>query len=925
LHFLSLNIYSIIAISETWLSELNPDCEFIADLDYSVFRSDRVRCRGGGVAILIKSCINAVVLDECSFCDDFVEGISILISGHDFNFILCCIYRSPSNYVVSDSICELINRLDSFKLPCVLLGDFNFGELNWSLFPNMPDVPNRLTNLVQNCQFSGFIQHVKSPTRNDNILDLVFSNDQSIVSECLVSEPFGDLASFSDHRTVTFNIHTKPNKISSCVVRKDARGKRLNFYKADWEAIMNYFTIIVWPLLFVMCVNVTDFYKIFYEHCMIAIDRYVPLFVRTPRKFIFSKLTNTLFSAYVRLRNRYNNGRKPLSKACMLLAFCSYRNSRRRDINSVEIRRISKSNSKSYWSFIENRLNKRKPIRAVIDKDNITCELPDEKCSAFASFFKSVISGFDRSKPNITSELPFLKSNTKCAVLFTPEMVSNQLRKLKNNCSAGPDKIPNIFLRNLHFILCYPLSTIYNISIGSGQLPDDWLCSRTVPVPKKPRAINVSDFRPISIIPAPVKVMESIIYAKLLTHLLINNFFVKCQFGFLPKKSTEAQLLLCITDWSFLIDAGIAIDLLYFDLKKAFDLVNHEVLLLKLSKLNLSLPLYNWLKAWLSNRRQFVAYDDCNSDYFPADCGVPQGSVLAPLLFLIFINDLPSVIKHCTIKIFADDVKLYLPIKSHSDYVLFNEDIISFFNWCIENRMLVSAHKTELLHLGTNNPNYSYFINGDIINEPEYVRDLGIVITKNLSFKQYIASIVHSATVRCINTRRSFRNNDIKFHLQMYKTFVRPMLEYATCVWSPHIGIEIEDIERVQHLFTKYLPGMMDDSYYVRLRKLGLIPLSDRRLINDLVMMFKIINNLVDLPMIDLGLSFCLTGRGHPYKLNVLGSSANIKRHSFTCRTIFIWNSLSLCTVIAGTVRVFKQRLLLDCNFITQLAESKHA
>lgn len=236
--------------------------------------------------------------------------------------------------------------------------------------------------------------------------------------------------------------------------------------------------------------------------------------------------------------------------------------------------------------------------------------------------------------------------------------------------------------------------------------------------------------------------------------------------------------------------------------------------------------------------------------------------------------------------------------------------------------MKMSVPKLLLLHLGRRNPRFDYFIDGHLITSPDFVRDLGIKIDCNLSFKTHLRDIIGRAVVRASVVRRSFRYSDILFRLQMYKTFVRPMLEYSNCVWSPHFQTDVVAIENVQRKFSKYLPGLFNLSYDERLRQLNLFQLSDRRLISDVVMLFKIIKGLCHLSMSDFNLAFCSYGRGHYLKLNVLGSASDCRRYSFICRTISVWNALHESTINCSTVHCFKCRILQDVSFVNSLSSA---
>jgi len=277
--------------------------------------------------------------------------------------------------------------------------------------------------------------------------------------------------------------------------------------------------------------------------------------------------------------------------------------------------------------------------------------------------------------------------------------------------------------------------------------------------------------------------------------------------------------------------------------------VVHSKLIHKLTTFGIDGKLLAWLQAFLFNRYQCVLLENSCSGWTPVISGVPQGSVLGPILFILFINDISQIASgQIVTKLFADDLKLYISIKNIQDNVCLQNVLAHLSIWCSQWQLTVNLSKSCVIHLHKDNNKHTYFLDGKPVPVVDTICDLGITISSDCSFDQHIGSIIGKAHSRVGLLFRAFVSRDLKFLKLAYTTYVRPILEYATCVWSPYLLKHINAIEKVQCRFTKRIPSLKSMSYSERLAAVGLETFQARRLRFDLVMYFKILNNLTPWP-----------------------------------------------------------------------------
>ena len=444
--------------------------------------------------------------------------------------------------------------------------------------------------------------------------------------------------------------------------------------------------------------------------------------------------------------------------------------------------------------------------------------------------------------------------------------------------------------------------------------PNEWKSANVTPIHKKGDKTDPSNYRPVSLTSQVCKVLESIIVDKVTKHLTDNDLLNDAQHGFRAGRSCLTNLLETLEQWTEIIDEGDAIDVAYLDFRKAFDLVSHEHLIYKLSKYGIKGNLLEWIKDFLKDRTQRVVIRGTASSPRKVTSGVPQGSVLGPLLFLIFINDLPLGLLSA-LSLFADDSKLFSRIVRNkkgmknvmeNGNVTLQNDLNAVLEWANKWKMEFNVDKCKIMHLGHNNPKATYSMGGSNLQETEEERDLGVIIDNKLDFGSHIRSIVGKANKVLGMIKVSFSCLNIPMMYNLYTALVRPLLEYCVQVWSPYKKKYINLIEKVQRRATRMVPSLKKLKYNQRLKKMKLPRLYDRRVRGDMIETYKILSGKEKLNERRLFKRSTFKGRYHSMKLYKEYSRLNLRKNWFSQRVVQKWNSLTKDEVEAKKTSDFK-------------------
>jgi hypothetical protein len=447
------------------------------------------------------------------------------------------------------------------------------------------------------------------------------------------------------------------------------------------------------------------------------------------------------------------------------------------------------------------------------------------------------------------------------------------------------------------------LCLLYNISLNTGVIPNDFRCANVIPIFKKGNADLVNNYRPISILPTAEKVFERCIHNVIypITRQDINSN----QHGFMGKRSTTTQLLEFYNNVHLSLENVKQFDVAFLDLSKAFDRVSHTLLIHKLTSYGFNGKLLNWFMAYLKNRKQTVIVNGACSDQSVVSSGVPQGSILGPLLFLYFINDVFKYIDNdsALLYLYADDAKIGHPINSISDCLNLQKCLDNMSMWCKDWGMVFNTSKSVTMSFckGKQSVANQYVLDGTpIIKVSEFV-DLGILVTEKLSWDAHIDSQVKKANQRLGLVKRTTGyscNTDVK--LVCFTSLVRPLVEFTSQLWAGNYTKKsLLKLESLQRRASKFILNDYVSPYDVRLTRLKLLPLSYRREFLDLVYFYNCINSLIDMETSHLPIFITHnTVRTRLANDDLLLSVPKVKYMTYNkyymCRITRLWNALPL-------------------------------
>ena len=471
----------------------------------------------------------------------------------------------------------------------------------------------------------------------------------------------------------------------------------------------------------------------------------------------------------------------------------------------------------------------------------------------FNMFFKSVF------KTN-ASTTPFCELRDvplfDIKPIFCDEM-RDTLLGLSPTTSSGYDGIPATFLIKCADQLCYPLTCIFNLCIERGEYPDLLKFNNIVPIYKnKGKKNHIDSYRGISIQPILAKVFESLINKRLQCHL--KHLISDDQHGFQPNKSTFTNLAVYTDYLTKALDEKAEVHSIYTDFQKAFDVVPHNLLLLKLKcQFGIQGNMLNLFRSYLTNRYQRVVLNGISSQWVSVTSGVPQGSIIGPKLFIMYVNDLPDQCKNSEKKLFADDSKFYRTIRTIVDCVLLQNDLNNIYEWCCTWKISLNLDKCYFISFTNKRVHkitFPYYFGSTIIKSVTDIKDLGVYFSANLSFKYHVDHVVAKANKMLGFVRRTTKDiNDVTVLLSLFRTLVLTRLEYASSVWSPaqeYLSLKIERVQKraVKWLSFKTRTPYRDVPYETLCNRFNLTPLNVRRKQTDLRNMNKIIIGKINCP-----------------------------------------------------------------------------
>ena len=946
---ISLNPPDVLAICETWLQEdpLNPkfypsEC---LNLDgYNMYRYDNTMALRGGILIYIKPEYDGGPSKKMNqFAKSFEESAwhKIQIPIHDsqcnimFEEVLFgCIYRKGrSTEINNTNLWKVLKEASNSGKMVNICGDFNFPNINWDLGITTDPATSPAQIFLDTIDDLFLTQHVDVITRmrGNNLpstLDLVLTDAAQIIQKPIANEPLGK----SDHGVVIW----KSTFATNTALTEENTPPKLNFFKGNYQHMKDSMQNIDWDSELNKFTDVNSLANRLEEIISENIQKFVPL-QKKPRSkrgrqapWLDRKSLKAVRRKYhawrrfqlTRSHERYRDYIKERNKAAKKLkkAKREYEEKIAQECskNPKAFFRYANYYKKKSTTFI--RLNK---VYTKEDKENDLTTNDKETAEELNHFFKSVFTTEnDRDAINMNYFMktfvdqdhpePFDNCNNSSSsnqineINITVDDVYEFLKNLNPNKSAGEDGMHPRVLKECADQLAYPVHKLFCMSLTSGTLPNSWKRATVTPIHKDEDRANAENYRPISITSQIGKVLEKIVRKNIMAHLNENNLLSKHQHGFCEGKSCLTNLLEALEDITSMIDDGLPVDGVFLDFKKAFDKVSHERLLFKVHQMGIEGSLLEWISNFLSDRSQRVKVNNSYSDWQLVTSGVPQGSVLGPILFIIYINDFPVLLKN-TCKMFADDAKIYGKVENIADKESIQNDLQQCVQWANVWLMEYNKKKCKVIHFGTKNQNFDYQMEGHKLTVIEEEKDLGVIVSQNLKWSKQVTAAAKKANKMLGLIKHTFTYMNKDMFKILYKTLIRPHLEYCPQVWSPYLAKDINTLENIQRRATKIVPELCNLSYEDRLKELQLFPLKDRRLRGDMITTYKMLNGLIKVDLEQIVPTHGLSStRSHAQQLKGQLVKGNMRKNFFTQRIVLPWNNLSNDTISSDTVNTFK-------------------
>jgi len=885
----------MILLTETWCNGEVSDA-FLTIPGYTLChrmdREDTAGGRGGGLLIYAKIGLSVLVLDKTV---PFNQYCKFLVS----DVIVYLIYRPPSGGQTSlDNLTELVQKAEKNS---ILIGDFNLPEVDWSTWTTA----HRSRALLDAAEECGMEQLVSFSTHNKgNILDLVLTN----IPERILDVSEAGRLGHSDHTAVEVRVAVRGGGGGG-----GGRNQQPDWNRANWAEIRKELGQIDWNQR-LYGKDTEDAWCFLRDSINEAVNRHVP----PRRQRNLNKpawMTQQILQAIRRKKRLWKRARvgdsveeyKAEEKKVKNMIRTAKRKFERKLADGSKNDGVTK---RKFYAYLKQRTMTRPSVGPLKKADGQLAKDDGEMATIFNRYFCSV---FTQENTDEIPEPSTAHEGEKIQdILITEKKVKEKIRRLRRGAAGGPDKIGPQLLLELAGEVAKPLAMVMRRSLNEGKVPQDWKTANVSPIFKKGTKSSPSNYRPVSLTSVCCKLMESIVKDEVVRHLERHKLIKPSQHGFMRGKSCTSNLLSFLEKMTAAVDRGEPVDVVFLDFAKAFDKVPTERLIKKVRAHGISGRVLNWISAWLRGRKQRVVLNGNASDWAAVLSGVPQGSVLGPLLFIIFINDLDDSATADMLHKFADDTKVAQPVRTAEDRERLQESLKGLENWAATWGMEFNVAKCKVMHVGHNNIQHVYQMKGTDLAVTKEERDIGVTMLNNLKPTAQCAKAARAATTVLGQLSRAFHFRDRHVFPQLYKQYVRPHLEFAVPAWSPWAEGDKEALEKVQRRAVKMVSGLTGSDYEGRLRELEMTTLEERRHQMDMAQMFKIIKGHDDVDRsewFDMAATAPRATRAAADPLNVRLNHGrlDIRKNFFSVRVTEAWNRVPNEIKMQKTVSGFKK------------------
>ena len=758
--------------------------------------------RGGGLLTYIRGdhAADYEHLADISKSSKDIEALwSIIYRPHCKNIAICNIYRPPNGNLTTaiEYLEECLQVFDTEKTEICLMGDVNVNYKN--------KTSREYKKLKFFVKSNGFSQVIENCTRNSDkttsLLDLIITNSTHV-------KEAGTLDHFlSDHQPV-FMVKKKSRD-----VRPTVKFQGRSYRNFDKEALKGELLNHSWGTFYkILDPNIAWDYIL--KQFVPIIDNMCPIRVFKIRNYRPDWITTELLEQikdrdyfYKKAKRTRNEDDWRIAKHLRNVTNANIRQARKEFVQG-ELRENS-SDYKKFWKTIRSVIpNSKGNTRQDISLTHDDVKLPKEEVATYINnYFVNIgkmNKGGQTNAPTslVNSDIEYSWSLEE----FNETEVFKAVQGINVSKSSGLENISSFVVKEVFSILITQITHLFNLSVRSSRFPDAWKKALVIPIPKSGNLNLVQNYRPISLLPIPGKLLEKLIHKQLTNHLDDTSYLTQNQHGFRKKHST-IHAVGQITNYIHKnMDRKLPVMAAFIDFRKAFDCVQHSVLLNKLAFLGLDTKTLGWFKSYLSDRQQYVLANNTYSPLLTITQGVPQGSVLGPLFYIIYANDIVNIIKNCQIALYADDTVLYLASKNFEKTVAkVQEDLNALSTWCVENGIGMNVEKTKLMVFGQPTklkelPPVEITCGQAKINMVANYKYLGVTLDSQLNFNKHVQSTIAIVTDKLSQFRRMRFFLDTKAAVLVYKNMILPMLEYGDIFL---VGATVENRKKLQVLQNK--------------------------------------------------------------------------------------------------------------------------